>query len=164
MKKETYSYSLTRADLSELTPQQQLLVESAKKASENAYAPYSNFLVGAAVELESGEILVGNNQENSAYPSGICAERNALFHVGAVHPNKTITRIAIYTPNSISNALEVITPCGACRQVMLEYEAKQHNAIEVILVGPKNNIVLLSSCTDLMPLSFVEFGLQKKNL
>lgn len=163
MKKETYSYTLTRANLAELTTQQQQLAEAAKVASENAYAPYSNFLVGAAVELESGEILVGNNQENSAYPSGICAERNALFHVGAVHPKSTITRIAIYTPNSISSALEVITPCGACRQVMLEYEAKQHTAIEVILVGPKNTAVLLDSCSDLMPLSFVEFGLQKKN-
>lgn len=127
---------------------QNLCVE-AKKISEQAYAPYSKFRVGAAVLLEDESIIPANNQENAAYPSGLCAERTALFFCSANFPNKKIIAIAIYSPDAIN----MLTPCGACRQVMLEYEQKQQRNIITILYY-KDDVYVLNSVKDWLPFEF----------
>ena len=118
-------------NISELDDLQQSILEMAKAISETAYAPYSDFQVGAAIAVED-KIVIGNNQENRAYPSGLCAERVAIFSAAAQNPNSTIDSIAIYAGKG-----DEISPCGACRQVMLEYEDKQGSEIEVLLMNHK---------------------------
>ena len=126
----------------------------AQQARENAYAPYSHFKVGAAILLSSGEITIGSNQENAAYPSGLCAERVAIFHTGALYPNQEIKAIAI-TASSPSQVLsEPVGPCGACRQSMAEYEQKQDAPIAVYFMGETGKIVGVSKVLDLLPLGF----------
>lgn len=129
------------------------LVGWAKKALENAYAPYSNFFVGAAVLLDDGQIISGSNQENAAYPAGLCAERVALFHVGANYPGLKILQIAIAAkPKGADHYVEA-GPCGSCRQVMVEYHNRQNQPIEILMVRP-NNEVLKTTVKDLLPLAF----------
>ena len=128
------------------------LCQRAIQASQKAYAVYSGFSVGAAVLLEGGEIVVGNNQENGAYPSGMCAERTALFYAGAVYPEKRIKAVAIvaYDRNGmIENAL---TPCGACRQVMAELIKRHAVDFDLVLMGKKESMVVSASA--LLPFPF----------
>lgn len=148
-------YELWEAE--ELGVQERKLLEEALEATYRAYAPYSQFFVGAAVLLTNGEILTGNNQENAAYPSGICAERNVLFHVGAMGKTHLIQALAIRvrTPNLVID--QPIYPCGACRQVMLEYEQQlPHNqTIKVLMQGQTGKILIAKSIKDcLLPLVF----------
>jgi len=140
--------------ISDLPSSIQTLMNKAHDARENAYAPYSHFKVGAALQLDSGEIILGNNQENAAYPSGLCAERVAVFHAGATHPNAKVISMAI-TAKSLKNELTTpVAPCGSCRQVLAEYEVKQNTPIAIYFMGETGKIVKSNSIKDLLPLIF----------
>jgi cytidine deaminase len=130
-----------------------LLIAEAREAAKSAYAPYSHFFVGAAVMLENGVIIRGNNQENAAYPSGLCAERVALFYANATYPEVAVKMIAITATDKAGRIHEDVSPCGSCRQVMLESEAKSGIPITVILDGEKS-IRILEGIESLLPLSF----------
>lgn len=140
--------------VSELPTDIQELMDKAQQARKNAYAPYSHFQVGAAIQLSSGEMTIGNNQENAAYPSGLCAERVAIFHSGALFPNEGIKAMAISASSSKQILTEPIGPCGACRQSMAEYEQKQKSPIAVYFMGETGKIVKVASVMDLLPLGF----------
>jgi len=139
--------------LDELEAEEQHLVIKAKEIAKKAYAPHSKFYVGAAVLLENGEIVTGNNQENVAYPSGICAERTAIFYANAQYPEQAIKTLAVAVFTNGKYAEQAVTPCGSCRQVMLEAENKSHQPMRVIMVGEKQ-IYVSHSVKDLLPLSF----------
>lgn len=137
----------------ELTTEEQKLIDAAKNATQNSYAPYSKFNVGAAILLDNGEIITGNNQENAAYPSGLCAERVTMFYANAHYPGNAPVSLAIasFTNNDFSE--DPITPCGACRQALLETEIRYKNNIQVYLYG-KKHIFVAESIKALLPLSF----------
>ncbi len=140
--------------IDELQDTDRQLVEKAIEASQKAYAPYSQFHVGAAVLLENGLIITGNNQENAAYPSGLCAERVALFAANAQYPDVAVKAIAIVAFNNKNQMTPLPTPpCGACRQVMIETEMRFKKPIKVILAG-KSKILIINSIKELLPLSF----------
>jgi cytidine deaminase len=154
MKQRAYTVRLYEYDqLDQLSEEQVLLVNSAIKAARDAYAPYSEFHVGAALRLANGEIIVGSNQENAAYPSGLCAERVALFYAGAKHPDVPVQSIAIAAVLKGTILEEPVAPCGACRQVMYEKESQGNAPMEIILYGSKK-IQLINRVTDLLPLPF----------
>ena len=140
--------------ISELPKDIQELMNKAQEARENAYAPYSHFRVGAALRLVSGEIILGNNQENAAFPSGLCAERVAVFYAGATYPNIRITNLAITARSSKQTIKTPVAPCGACRQSLAEYEVKQKTPIAVFFMGEKGQVVKANSVKDLLPLIF----------
>ena len=137
----------------ELDEKLQELIRKVKQAAETAYAPYSKFKVGAAVLLENGEIIQGNNQENAAYPSGLCAERVAIFYANSKYPNTAIKSIAVtaYTDKGIIK--EPIPPCGSCLQVMLESEKRYNNKIQVILFG-EEKVTSADNINQFLPISF----------
>ncbi len=140
--------------VSELPQDIQKLMNKAQQAREDAYAPYSRFKVGAALTLHSGEIIIGNNQENAAFPSGLCAERVAIFHAGATHPKTNIKVMAI-TARSLQRELtSPIPPCGACRQAIAEYEIKQESPIAIYFMGETGKVAKAASIADLLPLLF----------
>ncbi|MBW6480086.1 MAG: cytidine deaminase [Bacteroidales bacterium] len=161
MKKVEISLSLIEAnDVSELAPSEQELIKISRQMTTRAYAPYSGFYVGAAVLLENGEIVLGSNQENAAYPSGLCAERVAVFAASAKYPDIKIKAIAI-SGNSKSRDIDhPVTPCGACRQVLLEYEIKQEVPVKVYLSGHSGKIYIIENVQDLLPLSFTSKELE----
>lgn len=146
---EVYSYN----ELSEIDKK---LVEKAKNATDTSYAPYSKFNVGAALLLENGEIVTGSNQENVAYPSGLCAERTAVFYAGAAYPGVKFKKLAIAAYSDGDFVEEPVSPCGACRQSILEYEKLAGNPIEIILVG-REKVYKIQGIRALLPLSFEEF-------
>jgi len=130
------------------------LFNKAETIREKAYAPYSNFFVGCALLLENGEIITGNNQENAAYPSGLCAERTTIFWTSANYPDVKIKKIfVIGAPKDILSSIP-IPPCGGCRQAILEYEAKQKEEIEIYFASPNGEIIKTKSVRDLLPFSF----------
>jgi len=137
----------------QLDPQDRKLAKAAIEAVGNSYAPYSHFNVGAAVMLEDGEIIKGSNQENAAYPSGLCAERTALFYAGATYPDKAVIKLAIAAGQNGKLCDTPATPCGACRQVMAQYQFKGGRPMEVLLIGARN-IWKFSKVDDLLPLIF----------
>lgn len=130
------------------------LMNKAIEAKQNAYAPYSKFKVGAAMLLNDGTIITGNNQENAAYPSGMCAERVAIWKVSSEFPNKKILKLAISASSSSQILKEPVAPCGACRQTLSEYEIKQKNSIEVYFMGEEGEIIKTDSVLDLLPIAF----------
>jgi cytidine deaminase len=130
------------------------LVDLAYQAMDLAYAPYSEFKVGAAVRLSNGHMLKGNNQENIAYPSGLCAERVVLFYAGANYPNESIESICIVAKGDLMPSEFLLSPCGSCRQVMLESENRQENKIRVIIVNQDKRTMILHSVKDLLPFGF----------
>ncbi len=139
----------------ELSANDQMLIVKAKKAADDAYAPYSHFHVGAAVQLENGDIIMGNNQENAAYPSGLCAERVALFAAGAQHPGEKIKTIAISAyPEGGSAPSVPVSPCGDCRQVMAEYELRYGQKIRLIMEAGKGKYIVTPSVEQLLPFLF----------
>lgn len=146
--------------LDEMSSEEQQLLLAAKDAVTQAYAPYSGFSVGAALLLEDGTIIKGNNQENAAYPSGLCAERVAFFWAGANHPGKKIIAVAITALSKIVSTDHPITPCGACRQSMLEYELNQNQNITLIMQGSSGSIYKVEGVKQLLPLYFNEDGLR----
>ena len=139
--------------LEELDPLDQKVAYAAIEAMEGSYAPYSRFNVGAAVMLEDGGIVKGSNQENAAYPSGLCAERTALFYASASRPDKSIISIAIAGGQNGSLCREPVTPCGACRQVMAQYQLKGGKPMSVILIGSEK-VWIFDKVDDLLPLIF----------
>jgi cytidine deaminase len=141
-------------DFSELTLEVQNLLNQAIVARKNAYAPYSNFQVGAAVLLDNQEIITGSNQENAAYPSGLCAERVAIFYAGAKYPKGKILKMAISAARQKSILNEPIPPCGACRQSIAEYEAKQDAPIEIYFMGEVGEVYQSDSLKNILPLVF----------
>jgi len=154
MKKE---FSITYKQFNhwnELDKNDQLLVESANDAMSKAYAPYSKFNVGAVAILSNGELVKGNNQENIAYPSGLCAERVALFYAGANFPNESIKTLCIVAKGDLVPVETILSPCGSCRQVMVESEKRQGNSFRVILVSQNGAVVVFNSAVDLLPLAF----------
>lgn len=154
--KNTLHIDYETLHLENLSPTEKTLFEESKKARLNAYAPYSQFLVGCSVLLENGEIHKGNNQENAAYPSGLCAERSILYWLGANLPEQKIKKIFIVGGLKENTDIEkVVPPCGACRQSILEYETKQGYAIEIYfasLSGEK--IYKVQSIKNLLPFTF----------
>lgn len=144
-------------DYSELTPMQQKLVDLARQATTRSYAPYSRFSVGAAIELDNGEIVTGSNQENAAFPSSTCAERTACYYAHATYPDARFKTIAIAAVGTDGKEIpNPIAPCGACRQALLEYEKLAGDKVTVILCGSKA-IYIIPSVTSLLPVSFSEF-------
>lgn len=139
---------------SEIADQDQVLIKKANEIAENAYAPYSNFQVGAALLLENGEIILGSNQENIAYPSGLCAERVALFYAGANYPQLTIDTLCIVAKGDLIPIDHLLSPCGSCRQVMSESEMRQNKPFRVILVSQNNKVLVFNSALDLLPFAF----------
>ena len=139
--------------LGELAPKDRELAEAAIKATEGSYAPYSRFNVGAAVRLDSGLIVKGSNQENAAYPSGLCAERTAMFYASATYPESAMTDIAITASQGGVLCDNPATPCGACRQVMAQYQTKGGKPMGILLVGGKK-IWKFEKVDDLLPLIF----------
>lgn len=155
MKTKTLHIDFQEASqIDELNPDDNKLLRMAAEASISAYAPYSHFHVGAAVLLENGEIIIGNNQENAAYPSSLCAERVALFAASSKYPKTAIKAIAISAQSELTEINEPVTPCGACRQVMIEFEKLAQNPIKVIMQGQTGNILISNSVENLIPLSF----------
>jgi len=147
----TYEYD----SINELNHDEKILINKSKEAVKNAYAPYSKFNVGAAVLLENGEIITGTNQENAAYPSGLCAERVAIFYANSKYPNVAIKSIAVtaFTNNQyIENPLP---PCGSCRQVIVESETRFNKPIKIYLVSSKK-IIVVKDAKNLLPLNFDE--------
>ncbi len=139
---------------SELPVNEIKMVEKAYSMCENAYAPYSNFQVGATVLLSNGEIVAGNNQENIAYPSGLCAERVALFFAGANFPNESIETVVVVAKGDLVPFDKLLSPCGSCRQVMMESEMKQNKAIRIVLVSQNGRVIVFYSVLDLLPFAF----------
>jgi cytidine deaminase len=152
---QQYSFSYRLApSITDLSEQDQALVTAAQAALTRAYAPYSKFQVGASVLLQSGLVIEGNNQENIAYPSGLCAERVALFYAGANHPNDPIIKICIAAEGDLTSNDSYISPCGPCRQVMLESESRQTQPIEVLLVQKSGKVLFLNTVQNLLPFGF----------
>ena len=130
------------------------LMEKAIEARKNAYAPYSNFSVGAAILLDNNQVVTGNNQENASYPSGLCAERTAIYYAGAQYPNAKILKMALTAGSRINQTITPIPPCGACRQAIAEYEVKQETPIEIYFMGETGKVVKSNSLANLLPLGF----------
>ena len=141
-------------DLGELPKDVIKLMHKAIEARENAYAPYSNFHVGAAILLDNNEIITGSNQENASYPSGLCAERTAIYYAGAKYPNAKILRMAITAGSKKNETTSPIPPCGACRQAIAEYEVKQDTPIEIYFMGETGKVAKSNSLANLLPLVF----------
>lgn len=131
-----------------------LLMKKAQEAREKAYAPYSKFSVGAALMLDNNEIITGNNQENASYPSGLCAERTAVYYAGSQYPDAKILNMAIVAGSNIKNTNEPIPPCGACRQAIAEYEIKQESPIVIYFMGATGRILKSNSLSNLLPFGF----------
>lgn len=141
-------------DLNELSKNDKALFLESKKARDNAYAPYSKFQVGAALLLDNNKIVTGNNQENAAYPSGMCAERVAIWNASSQYPSIKILKIFITAKSAIKTVTEPVSPCGACRQTIAEYEINQDTGIELFFMGETGKIIKSNSIKDLLPLAF----------
>ncbi len=152
-KKIIINTQLNQFDWSDLDENTLRLIDKAQKATERAYAPYSNFLVGTAIKLESGAIYTGTNQENIAYPSGLCAERVAFFAAKSDYPHQAITQVAIVARQRDQPSFQLATPCGSCRQVMSEYEKQQQQKIELYLVDG-TTVYHSASVANLLPFQF----------
>ncbi len=155
MKNQKFIFDYEEHDsIKSLNLEDQNLINEAVKTRDKAYAPYSKFNVGAAILLDDNTIITGNNQENAAYPSGLCAERVAIFYASSQHPNKKIKKIAITAYSKESKLLSAIPPCGACRQSIYEYEHKQNQNIEIIFGTDYSKIYKIKNIQDLLPFSF----------
>ncbi|MEO9966287.1 MAG: cytidine deaminase [Reichenbachiella sp.] len=159
-KKVTRQVNAEIFDFSELDATEQSLVSQARQAVSNAYAPYSNFHVGSVVLLANGEKIQGSNQENAAYPSGLCAERVAIFSAGANYPDEAIVKIAIAAKPAKANDYVMASSCGNCRQAMMEYQSKQSSEIELLFVQP-NDQIMKTTVRDLLPFGFDSESLLK---
>ncbi|MCK4662785.1 MAG: cytidine deaminase [Bacteroidales bacterium] len=149
IKSTIYEYD----SINDLAKEEKILIKKAREAAKKSYAPYSNFNVGACVLLENGEYFQGNNQENAAYPSGLCAERVALFYVNSKFPDIPVKAIAISVYSNSAYLDIPVPPCGSCRQVILETEMRFNSPIKIILAGEKK-IQIINSIKDLLPLNF----------
>ena len=152
----TNTFFIVYDSISSLEKENKELINKAKEAVANSYAPYSNFHVGAAILLENGKVVTGNNQENAAYPSGMCAERVAIWNASSQFPNTVIKKIAITVKSENKKVDKPVAPCGACRQTLLEYEINQKEPIEVFFMGEIGKVIKANSLQDLLPFSFDE--------
>lgn len=148
---------IKECQLDELTTEEQTLVKMSITATERSYAKYSRFHVGAAIQLANGVQMMGCNQENAAFPAGICAERSAIFAAGAQYPDVPVTTIAIAARDTTGQLTkDPVSPCGTCRQVMIETETRFHHPLRIILYG-EHRLFVMDGIKNLMPLSFTEF-------
>lgn len=155
--KENYSFSYNVfEDVTELTPDDQALVEKARKATELSYAPYSKFNVAAVAKTSSGQFVTGTNQENASFPAGICAERTLLSAVSSLYPADSVTTIAIsyHNNNAGGHSDRPVSPCGICRQSLLEFENRTKQKIRLILSGMNGKVMVIDSASMLLPFSF----------
>ena len=139
---------------SELSEENRALVEKAYQSAKDAYSPYSHFKVGVAILLGNGNIVTGNNQENAAYPSGLCAERTAAFYASSQFPDVPFRKIAITSISPNQQGTIPVSPCGSCRQSLLEYEQKFNQKIEVIVASENGKVYIFDSIAQLLPYSF----------
>ena len=146
--------SFFTADLDELSNDEQMLIKKGQSILKTSYSSYSGFAVGSSVLLDNGKTIEGSNQENVAYPSGLCAERVALFYASSKYPESMINTIAISASSKSFKIEDYISPCGACRQVMAEYEEKQKSKIRVLLHSPNDKVLISDSVEDLLPFVF----------
>ncbi|NDV69731.1 cytidine deaminase [Dysgonomonas sp. 25] len=153
MNVKTISTKIRIYKIAECDNEKKMLIEKAQEATQKAYAPYSHYHVGCAVLLSSGIVVTGNNQENAAYPSGLCAERTTLFYANAQYPADRVVAVAIAASFNNSFSREVCTPCGACRQVMTEFENKGGAPFKVLMCSDEY-VYEVDSAKDLLPLSF----------
>lgn len=158
MQKKTIETTVTIYTFDELSTGYQQLINKAKEQVHKAYAPYSGFQVGAAIQLENGEIVCGNNQENSAYPSGLCAERVAMFYANSQFPDVAVKTLAIAAYTNGNFLPEPVTPCGSCRQVLLETEMRFEKDITILLYGTLH-VYKLENVKQLLPLCFEKSSL-----
>lgn len=155
MKKNNLKCEFTVYDSQKALPNDVIqLIKAAEEAQKKAYAPYSNFLVGAALRLENGEIISGSNQENAAYPSGLCAERTAIFYASSQFPNQKILQMAVSAGSKTKPTKRPIPPCGACRQALAEYEQKQNTPIDLYFKGNEGDIAYSKSVENILPWIF----------
>ena len=155
MEKVNVSSDIRLCQIEELVDEAKELVQTAIQATDNSYSPYSKFRVGAAVRLAGGKVIKGANQENAAFPVTICAERSAIFAAQANYPDKAILSIAIAARNEEGFTQEPVSPCGSCRQVMVEIEQKYSQPLHILLYG-KKGVYVMDSIRNLMPLSFTD--------
>ena len=141
-------------DIGELDKEDSVLLSKARSVTAQAYAPYSNFFVGAAAVLENGETVVGTNQENASYPVGICAERVLLGNAATMYPNVGITTMAVSYDSKTVKSDHPISPCGMCRQSLLEYESRTAKPIRLILAGQQGKIIIVKTVSSLLPFAF----------
>ncbi len=139
---------------SELSNDDQLLLDKARKGTSPSYSPYSNFKVSAVAKLANGELVSGTNQENASYPVGICAERTLLSAVAVLYPGMAIDTMAISYLNGNGSSNQAISPCGICRQTLVEHEVRTGKSMRIILSGQEGNVLILPSAKSLLPLSF----------
>jgi cytidine deaminase len=142
------------ASIDELASDDAMLLAKAREATSNAYAPYSNFHVAAAAVLSNGEIITGTNQENASYPVGICAERTLLSAASSLFPNVGIVTMAITYNNTSGNSNTPASPCGMCRQALVEHEERTHQPMRLILSGANGEVYVIAKASELLPLSF----------
>lgn len=155
MEKKTIVTQIHFYQFDELTSELQTLITKAKEQTHKSYSPYSQFAVGAAILMEDGKIFAGSNQENAAYPSSLCAERTTMYFANAQCPDTAIKAIAIAAFTNNDYLEEPISPCGACRQALLESEARFGKNMQVLLYG-KKGIYIVDSVKDLLPLCFTQ--------
>lgn len=155
MKSKKLEINYEELRFEELNSEDQSLIEAAIKATDNSYADYSYFHVGAAVRLSDSTIVIGANQENAAFPSGLCAERTAIFAAQAQYPKLAVEALAIAAKNSDGILSQPVTPCGSCRQVVLQIEERYHHPVEILLYGSQR-IFRFHSIRDLLPFCFVD--------
>jgi len=148
------SSALIYESIEELNDEDKKLILEAKNALKNAYAPYSKFNVGCALLLENGKIITGNNQENAAYPSGMCAERVAIWKASSIYPDVQVLKLAIAATSENRTVDKPVSPCGACRQTLSEYEIKQKKPMKVLFTGEIGQVVKTESVLSLLPFSF----------
>lgn len=153
MKEITHECHFTQCTVDELSEVDRQLVEAAREATFKSYAPYSHFYVGAAVRLDDGTVVTGSNQENAAYPSGLCAERTTLFYANAQYPDHAVDALAIAARNDNGFIPTPVPPCGACRQVILETERRYDRPIHILLYGEQYTLVM-DGVAELLPLIF----------
>lgn len=159
MRQVNITINIDFCSMEELTRDERELIQMAIEVTKNSYAKYSKFYVGAAVRLEDGQVFIGANQENAAFPSGLCAERTAIFSAQANSPGQAITALAVAARNNFGPLDNPVTPCGGCRQVMLEMEDRYQRDVKVLLYG-KKGIYRVKSVKDLLPLSFVDANMK----
>lgn len=159
MKTINLNIAIKHCQLDELSVADRELIEQAMKATDNAYAEYSYFYVGAALRLANGRIVIGANQENAAFPSGLCAERTAVFSAQANFPDQSIEALALVARNDNGLIDNPVTPCGACRQVLLGVEERYGLPMRILMYG-KSGVYSVGSAKDLLPLSFVDSSMK----
>lgn len=155
MKENKFEFNYTVYEtIEELPEDQRKLLQEARKVTEQAYAPYSNFQVGAVAQLNNGELVTGSNQENASFPAGLCAERVLLASVSSLFPKATITTIAVSYKSDHQKSDHPISPCGICRQSLQEYEGRINQPVQLILGGMEGPVYVIDSASRLLPLAF----------